>query len=142
MMGDTITGTNFNGDANTMCRISLGGYTSNTTGNMTSRGIGIKKVGGSSQAVVLTVHDGTTLTDTTSSYTYVTETGFYWMIYSDGAGNVTLYINGSSVATSTGGPTSSASAIGSCYIEQVEAPTTPSARQIMQCAGGWFYCQE
>jgi hypothetical protein len=75
-------------------------------GDLTRRGIGWKVTGGSgSRFLTLQVHNGTTLTSVTSSYAVVGGTAFDWDIVSDGAGNVTLYVNGASVATSSAGPT-------------------------------------
>jgi hypothetical protein len=75
-------------------------------GDLTRRGIGWKVTGGSgSRFLTLQVHNGTTLTSVTSSYAVVGGTAFDWDIISDGAGNVTLYVNGASVATSSAGPT-------------------------------------
>jgi hypothetical protein len=75
-------------------------------GNLTRRGMGWKVTGGTgSRFLTLEVHNGTTLTSVTSSYAVVGGTAFDWDIISDGAGNVTLYVNGSSVATSSAGPT-------------------------------------
>jgi hypothetical protein len=135
------SGSNYIGDANTICRISLGGYASNTTGNMTSKGIGLKKVGGASSFVTLTVHNGTTLTDVASSVTVPDAGCIYWQIYSDGTGNVTLYINGTQAATTTAGPTTATTSGSGCYIEQVEAVATPTVKQAMDCNGGWFYTE-
>ena len=134
-------GTNYLGDANTICRITLGGYSSNTTGEMTSRGIGMKKVGGTSSVVTLTVHNGTTRTDVASTVTIADGAGINWMIYSDGTGNVTLYINGTEAATTNAGPTSATSSGSACYREQVEAVSTPTVRALLSCNGGWFYSE-
>jgi hypothetical protein len=129
------------GDANTICRISLGGYSTSTTGNMTLKGIGLKKVGGVASTVSLTVHNGTTLTDVASSVTVPDGGGIHWQIYSDGTGNVTLYINGTQAATTTAGPTTATASGQACYREQVEAVATPGVRQAMNCNGGWFYTE-
>jgi hypothetical protein len=129
------------GDANTICRISLGGYSTNTTGNMTLKGIGLKKVGGVASTVSLTVHNGTTLTDVASSVTVADGAGIHWQIYSDGTGNVTLYINGTQAATTTAGPTTATASGQACYREQVEAVATPGVRGLMNCNGGWFYTE-
>jgi hypothetical protein len=134
-------GTSYIGDANTMCRISLGGYSTNTTGDMTLKGIGLKKVGGVSSTVSLTVHNGTTLTDVASSVTVPDGGGIQWQIYSDGTGNVTLYINGTQAATTTAGPTTATASGNNCYREQVEAVSTPGVRHAMNCNGGWFYTE-
>jgi hypothetical protein len=78
---------------------------SDAVGVLTRRGYGWRATGGSgTRYLSLEVHDGTTLTSVTSSYA-ITGAAFDWDIISDGTGNVTLYINGSSVATSTAGPT-------------------------------------
>jgi hypothetical protein len=129
------------GDANTMCRITLGGYSTNTTGDMTLKGIGLKKVGGVASTVSLTVHNGTTLTDVATSVTIDSRAGIHWQIYSDGTGNVTLYINGTQAATTTAGPTTATANGRGCYREQVEATATPGVRQLMNCNGGWFYTE-
>jgi hypothetical protein len=134
-------GTSYMGDANTMCRITLGGYNTATTGDMTMRGIGLKKVGGAASTVSLTVHNGTTLTDVASSVTVPDGGGIFWQIYSDGVGNVTLYINGTQAATTSAGPTAATASGAACYREQVEAVTTPGVRHAMECNGGWFYTE-
>jgi hypothetical protein len=76
-----------------------------SAGDLSVRGLMIKVAG--SGALQLLVHNGTSLTTTTSTYTPANSTAYDVVVVSDGAGNVTLYVNGSSVATSTGGPTSS-----------------------------------
>ncbi len=52
----------------------------------------------------MVVHNGTTLTKVNSSYV-VTSSVFDWDIISDGAGNVTLFVDGNQVATTALGPT-------------------------------------
>jgi hypothetical protein len=80
-------------------------------GALTRRGFGWAWSGGTgSRFVNLVVHNGTTLTTVASSFAVTQEVAFDWDLYSDGAGNVTLYINGSQVATSSAGPTSYQSA--------------------------------
>ena len=141
--GATVGGTAYMGDANTMCRITLGGYSSATTGDMTLRGIGLKKVGGVGSVVTLTVHNGTGLTDVATTTTVADTAGINWVIYSDGTGNVTLYINGTQAATTTAGPTSATGSTAGCYREQVEATATPGVRQAMNvgAGGGWLYLE-
>jgi hypothetical protein len=141
--GSTFSGTAYMGDANTMCRITLGGYSTNTTGDMTLRGIGLKKVGGVGSFVTLTVHNGTTLTDVATTVAVADGAGINWVIYSDGTGNVTLYINGTQAATTTAGPTSATASNAGCYREQVEAAATPGVRQALNigAGGGWLYLE-
>jgi hypothetical protein len=75
-------------------------------GDLTRRGMGWKVTGGTgSRFLNLQVHNGTTLTNVASSFAVTGNVAFDWDIISDGAGNVTLYVNGASVATSSAGPT-------------------------------------
>jgi hypothetical protein len=89
--------------ANWLCRVSFGKIEANGVGDLNRRGIGWKYTCGTSQVIQLMVHNGTTLTTVNSSFTPTTS-AFTWDIVSEGNGNVTLYINGSSVATTSAGP--------------------------------------
>jgi hypothetical protein len=140
MCGATLGGTNYIGDSNTRNRVTLGGYSSDSVnGDMTVKGIGWKKVGGTSPFFTLTVHNGTTLTDVATSVTQTAGKVINWVIYSDGTGNVTLYIDGVQAATTTAGPTGTSNNFQATYREQVEAVATPTVRAIMECSGGWLY---
>lgn len=141
MCGATFSGTNYIGDANTFTRVTLGGYSSNTTGDMTLMGIGWKKQGGTTPFFTLTVHNGTTLTDVATSVTHSAGKVIDWVIYSDGTGNVTLYIDGNQAATTTAGPTGIGNSGAASYREQVEAATTPGVRQVLESVGGWLYIE-
>jgi hypothetical protein len=142
MMGSTDYATNYNGDANTVSRIFLGGRAATvTTGDMTQKGISLFKVGGNATAVQLQVHNGTTATTVASSFTPATGEAFSWTLYSDGTGNVTLYINGSSVATSSAGPTGNSTTYYTQYGEQVEATALAAVKQIFYCFGGQLYIE-
>jgi hypothetical protein len=142
MCGATIGGTNYNGDSNTRNRITLGGYSSDVvSGDMTVKGIGWKKVGGNSAFFTLTVHNGTTLTDVASTIAQSDGKAISWMIYSDGTGNVTLYIDGVQAATTSAGPTGTTNALQATYREQIEAVATPTVRGIMECSGGAIYIE-
>jgi hypothetical protein len=142
MCGATISGTNYIGDSNTICRVTLGGYPSYATGDMTLMGIGWKKQGGTSPFFTLTVHNGTTLTDVATSIQHSVGKVIDWVIYSDGTGNVTFYIDGTQVATTSAGPTGITNSGCANYREQVEANSTPTVRQILECTSGWIYVQE
>jgi hypothetical protein len=140
MCGATLGGTDYIGDANTRNRVSLGGYSTDiVSGDMTVKGIGWKKVGGTSPFFTLTVHNGTTLTDVATSVTQTAGKVINWVIYSDGTGNVTLYIDGVQAATTSAGPTGTSNANQATYREQVEAVATPTVRGLMECSGGWLY---
>jgi len=131
--------TSYEGDANTYTRITLGGSTTATTGDMTIAGIGIKKVGGTASKIFLTVHNGTTLTNVDSGIAPSITNGINWVIDSDGAGNVSLYINNSLAATTSAGPTSLSITAGNLYREQVEATATPTVKALLLGSGGWIY---
>jgi hypothetical protein len=93
-------------DSNSIFRFYLG--KSNTVNDMSSgdRGIGFRVAG--SGALQLTVANGTTLTTTSSSFTPTLNQAYDVVIVAD-AGTATMYVNGSSVATSTGASTASSS---------------------------------
>jgi hypothetical protein len=116
------TTSGLNGDANCTARVMLGGRSSAGTGGMQAAefGIGWRVAGGGSVALVLTVSNGSAVTETTSSFTPVLGQVFDWKIYSDGTGNVTLWVNDSQVATSTGGPSTSTAENFNFYCEVVE----------------------
>jgi hypothetical protein len=93
-------------DTNSVFRYSVGKFSSTDASDLSARGLMIKVSG--SGAMQLLVHNGTALTTTTSSFTPVNGQAYDVVVVSDGSGNVTLYVNGSSVATSTGGPSTAA----------------------------------
>ncbi len=138
--GTTVFGiSGFTGNANTCIYVTLGGYSSNTTGDMTQKGIGIKRVGGTGSAIQLIVHNGTSQTAVSTSSTPATAESVNWTIYSDGTGNVTLYINGSQAATTSAGPTGTNTAGNSVYREQVECAAGSGANHSLHSVGGWVY---
>jgi hypothetical protein len=109
-------------EANLTVSIYIGKDESNAVGDLTRRGIGWKMTGGAgSRFLLLQAHNGTTLSSVTSSYAVPDGVAFDWDVESDGAGNVTLYVNGSSVATSTGGPTGNSSGNLTFWNEEISA---------------------
>jgi len=87
-------------------RVSLG-QAGGTVGAPTVRSIGFYQTASAPTVynpLVLEVHDGTTLTTVTSSFTPANNAIYEVFCYSDGSGNVTLYVNGNSVATTSAGP--------------------------------------
>jgi hypothetical protein len=99
-----VLASGFFGDANNYWMFSLG-KASAYSGDFTGKAIGIRKFG-STANFFLVVHDGTTLTAVDSgvannSYSATSD----FTIVSDGAGNVTLFIDDNQVATTTAGPT-------------------------------------
>jgi len=128
--------TGFLGDANTMSYITLGGYTGLTTGAMTSLGIGLSKVGGVSSFINLIVHNGTSQTNVATTNAINSKQVVDYVIYSDGAGNVTLFLDGVQAATTSAGPTGITASMGGLYREQVESTISAAVRQLMHCYGG------
>jgi len=107
-------------DTNSVWRFSIG-KTSATIGDLSSRGVMLKVSAGN--AIQLLVHNGTSLTTTTSSYTPTNSTSYDVVVTSDGSGTATLYVNGSSVATSSSAPTSGVSN-GNFFMFEVENTST------------------
>jgi hypothetical protein len=96
-------------------------------GDLTRRGMGWKVTGGTgSRFLNLQVHNGTTLTNVASSFAVTGSVAFDWDIISDGAGNVTLYVNGSSVATSSAGPTGSQNIVPVLWQEEYSTSAAPA----------------
>lgn len=91
-------------DANSIFRCNLGRTVPITTaGDLTNAGVGIRVVGNTG-VLELQVHNGTTLFNTPSSFTPVYNVAFDVMIVVN-AGVATLFVNGTSVATSSNAPT-------------------------------------
>jgi hypothetical protein len=91
-------------------------------GDLVRRGFGWKMIGGAgSRFLLLQVHNGTTLASVTSSFAVTAGVAFDWDVESDGAGNVTLYVNGTSVATSSAGPTGLINQTSTVWQEEFQA---------------------
>lgn len=118
-------------DSNAVKRFILGKVsTSGVAGDPSVRAIGVKVEGGT--AMKLLAHNGTTLDVVTSTFTPVTTQAYDVLVESDGAGTVKLYVNGSVVATSTGGPTTAASANqNGFHIEQENLATVTTGWQVL-----------
>ena len=97
-----------------VARVSLGKSSAAlSAGAPTARGIAVSYGASAANvlsALVLEVHNGTSLTTVTSSFTPTMNISFDVAVYSDGAGNVTLYANGSQVATTSAGPSTNGGA--------------------------------
>jgi hypothetical protein len=124
------------GDANGFVSISLGGYTANTTGSMTVRGFGLRKTGGAASVVQLVVHNGSSESTVNTSKTCGTMEVVDFMLYSNGAGTVQLYLNGTLAATSSSGPTGNSGNFQGVYREQAEQTASATVRHLLHCYGG------
>ena len=113
--------------ANLNCYYAWGrsNNTASTIGNPAAKGFGIRIQG--TGAVELQVHNGTTLTNVTSSFTPTSGTTFDCLIDSIGDGNVNLYINGSLVATSSAGATGTGAASFPLLIQEISSTASSSA---------------
>lgn len=120
---------NVAGDSNNDFKAYIG--TSMLNGNdPTGPSIGWYRQGGASMPISLMVHNGTTLTKVASASSYGSGSTavIRYMVYSDGAGNVTLYINGTSVATTALGPTGSTTAATSQFTASTSSTASSTAR--------------
>jgi hypothetical protein len=123
-----IIGTNASTGSNNIQRIGLG-KTNGVAGDLSNKGMCIRRIG--TGAVELQVHDGTTLTTVTSSFTPSSQFGFEVILNSDGTGNAYLYINGSLVAQTTGAPTGMSSVgFTNAFIENQVLATVTTATQL------------
>jgi hypothetical protein len=118
------------GDANTTFRSYVGGTDTGGApngGDPIFESIGIKLTGGSGQNIKLMVHNGTTQTLVSSTTTIAEAVVYEWLVYLDGSGNASLYINGVVEATSTAGPTVGVS---TCYAVQAVSQTASTVTRL------------
>jgi hypothetical protein len=114
-------------DANSVTRVLFGKIHGTAVGDLSSRGIGVKYAPtASTYYFYLQVHNGTTLVNVQSSVQYAGGVADLEVV-SDGAGNATLYLNGVSVASTTGAPTG-ASANNATVFAEVESQATTTVR--------------
>jgi len=88
-------------------RMNIGGSTADLA-TPSTRSIGVSfgaSAANTLSALVLEVYNGTSLASVTTSFTPTFAQQFDLLVYSDGAGNVTCYVNGTQVGTSAAGPT-------------------------------------
>jgi hypothetical protein len=121
--------TSYNGTASSVVRASVGGKSSGSSGDISVNepGVGWYFVPGSAMVFQVSRGNGTALTNVTTSFTPVAQQVFDWKIYSDGAGNCTLYVNDTQVATTTAGPTNSSEQY-NFYFEMVEQTSAAGTR--------------
>jgi hypothetical protein len=137
-------GTSYFGDSTNTFRVNFGGRSAYATGDLTQKGIGLKKAGGTTGVINLTVHNGTTLTDVAASAGPTTPGNYQavaYLIYSDGAGNVYLYLDGVLAAQTAAGPTGASTSLYNVYEEQVESIITSAVRYAVQVSGAGQYIE-
>jgi hypothetical protein len=125
----------YNGDAHSTIRVSVGGKSSVGSGpiSVNEPGFGwlIPGVGNALQLQV-SKGDSSALTTVTSSFTPVAKQVFDWKMHSDGAGNVTLWIDDNVVATTTAGPTTATAENYNFYFEMVEQTASTATRIVWE----------
>jgi len=112
--------------ANATYRVTLGKTTPGTggIGALGVRAVGFEIRGAGN--LWLTAHNGTTRTDTSSGQTLAAFSAYEVIVDSDGQGNATLLLDGVSVASNSGAPTTAQSEF-SAALFAIEATTTDSA---------------
>jgi hypothetical protein len=121
----------FNGDANCTVRVSVGGKSAAGSGaiDITNPGFGWLIPGmGNALQLQVSKGDSSALTTVTSSFTPVARQVFDWKMFSDGTGNVTLWINDDVVATTTAGPSTATAEAYNFYFEMVEQTASAATR--------------
>jgi hypothetical protein len=95
-------------------RIFVGTRPSTLMATIANAGFGIEV---RNLRIWIIAHSGSTLTqfDTSTDWSSSSNVQYDFLLESDGAGNVTLYRNGTQIGTTTGGPTASASSSGPWY---------------------------
>jgi hypothetical protein len=130
--GRGVVGTNsdtFNGDANCTVRVSVGGKSSVGSGAISATDPGFGwLIPGMGNAMQLQVSNGSAVTTVTSSFTPIARQVFDWKMFSDGTGNVTLWINDSVVATTAAGPSTATPENYNFYFEMVEQTASAAVR--------------
>ena len=137
-------GTSYFGDSTNVFRVNFGGRSAYATGDLTQKGIGLKKAGGATGVITLTVHNGTALTDVAATAGPTTPGNYQavaYLIYSDGAGNVYLYLDGVLAAQTTSGPTGASTSLYNVYEEQIEATSSSAVRYAVQVTGTGQYIE-
>jgi hypothetical protein len=134
-----FSGTTYDGDANSVIRISLGGKFGGATGDISVNepGFGFKFIPGGQVQLVVSTGNGTALSITNTGFTPVVRQTFDWKIESDGAGNITCFINDSQVATATNGPTQTEAY--NAYFEQVESSASTTVRCLFEMFNSKVY---
>ena len=117
--------------ANSTIRVTFGKNNTDNNGNLARKGFGFRIAG--TGAVELQVHDGTTLANVTSTFTPTAAQAFDAVVVSN-AGNVKLYIDGSEVASSTGGPTGDSATTADFFQFEAETAAILGAQTILSVA--------
>jgi hypothetical protein len=119
-------------DANAVIRLSIGKILADSKGDLTRLGFGwtIRGTGAFETQGFM----GATLTKSTNGTTGLASTNAVdVVVYSDGTGNLTLFVNGTQTASSTGGPTGSSGSTANVLMFEIENVALATAASNASC---------
>jgi len=99
-----------------------------TPGTLASRGYGWEW-DFSTKVISIIAHNGTSLTTTAQTWTPVSFRTYAITVYSDGAGTISLYIDGTLIGTGTGGPTDTSVTAQVWWQMEIENQATAGSQQ-------------
>jgi hypothetical protein len=83
----------------------------------------------STKVISIIAHNGTSLTTTAQTWTPVSSRNYDIAVYSNGAGTISLYIDGTLIGTGTGGPTTSSTTNQIWWQMEIENQATAGSQQ-------------
>lgn len=125
---------------NTIVRVMFGKNANDGGGDPTQRCIGWR-YNQATGFIEIIAHNGTTLSTLTTSSNPAAGSWFEWELYNDGAGNVQMFVNDTSIGTVTGGPVSLDFGSAPTYVEEVQCTATPSAQPQVRFRNGGLFMQ-
>jgi hypothetical protein len=109
-------------------------------GDLIAKGIAVKIVG---STISLQVHDGTNLTNVTASVSMTINETTDFLLLSNGAGTVDLYVNDAVVATTTAGPTGDSATNRFLLAYEIDSTSSSTVRLnelYIGCVSFWHDC--
>jgi hypothetical protein len=109
-------------------------------GDLIAKGIAVKIVG---STISLQVHDGTNLTNVTASVSLTASEATDFLLFSNGAGTVDLYVNDAVVATTTAGPTGNSPSNGFVLAYELDSTSSSTVQltdNFIGCVSFWHDC--
>jgi len=97
-------------------------------GTLASRGYGWEW-DYSTKVISIIAHNGTSLTTTAQTWTPVSSRNYDIAVYSNGAGTISLYIDGTLIGTGTGGPTDTSTTNQIWWQMEIENQATAGSQQ-------------
>ena len=125
---------------NTIVRVMFGKNANDGGGDPTQRCIGWR-YNQATGFIEIIAHNGTTLSTLTTASNPAASSWFEWELYNDGAGNVQMFVNDTSIGTVTGGPVSPDFGSAPTYVEEVQCTATPSAQPQVRFRNGGLFLQ-